>query len=168
MHLVVRYGNLRNAVNLSIFSLGRCSSSRYFSSTTSINQSLSPADISLSGSYNPRPQPNPQAKNIAVLGGGITGLTTAFNLTQDIPDAKITIYERQENLGGWINSELVGVDDGEVLFEWGPRTLRPDLNGSGRATLQLVSCLYFGKAFYLTNLDFTTWRFVETHSWHPA
>lgn len=85
-----------------------------------------------------RETPNPNARNIAILGGGVTGLTTAWNLTKRIPDAKITIYERNDGLGGWVNSEQVEVKDGEVLFEWGPRTLRPALTGSGRATVDLV------------------------------
>lgn len=32
-------------------------------------------------------------------------------------------------MGGWLHSEKVQVDDGEVLFEKGPRTLRPAGNG---------------------------------------
>jgi hypothetical protein len=85
-----------------------------------------------------RPAPNPLAKEIAVLGGGITGLSTAHNISQCLPNAKVTIYEASNRLGGWLNSELVQVDNGEVLFEWGPRTLRPDLGGSGMATVDLV------------------------------
>ena len=83
--------------------------------------------------------PNPYAKEVAVLGGGITGLSTAFNITTCLPDTKITIYEAGSRLGGWMNSETVHVDDGEVLFEWGPRTLRPALNQpSGASTIDLV------------------------------
>ncbi|KAK5058749.1 hypothetical protein LTR84_011013 [Exophiala bonariae] len=85
-----------------------------------------------------RPTPNPLAKEIAILGGGITGLSTAHNITRCIPNAKVTIYEASSRLGGWLNSELVQVDDGEVLFEWGPRTIRPDFGGAGVATLDLV------------------------------
>ncbi|KAL6247275.1 oxygen-dependent protoporphyrinogen oxidase [Rhinocladiella similis] len=85
-----------------------------------------------------RETPNPNANNIAILGGGVTGLTTAWNLAKRIPNAKITIYERNHSLGGWVDSEQVKVKDGDVLFEWGPRTLRPALTGSGRATVDLV------------------------------
>ena len=86
----------------------------------------------------PRSTPNPDAKNIAVLGGGITGLTTAYHLAQTIPHAKISVFER-DRFGGWVDSELVNVGSDEtVLFEWGPRSLRPDLAGPGRATLRLV------------------------------
>ncbi len=85
-----------------------------------------------------RDTPNPNAKSIAVIGGGITGLATAYNLTQRIPDAKITIYEEKDRLGGWVDSEVIKVDNGEILFEWGPRTLRPALGDSGLATVDLV------------------------------
>ena len=88
--------------------------------------------------YVPRAQVNPDAKDIAVLGGGITGLTTAFELSRTLPDAKVTIYERANKLGGWIDSEIVPVGDGEVVFEWGPRTLRHTGDGSGMATVKLV------------------------------
>ena len=93
------------------------------------------------GRYDPKAAPNPQARDIAVIGGGITGLSTAFHLSRDLPQAKITIYEQSDRVGGWIDSEHVKVNDGTVLFEWGPRTLRPDRMGNGMATLQLVGMM---------------------------
>lgn len=69
-------------------------------------------------------QPNPKAKKVAVVGGGISGLAAAHSLTKELPDAKITLFEAKNKLGGWLSSELIPVDEGEVLFEWGPRTLR--------------------------------------------
>ncbi len=98
-----------------------------------------------------RSTPNPNAKNIAVLGGGITGLTTAYHLARTIPSAKISIFERGERLGGWVDSELVDVGSGRsALFEWGPRSLRPDLSGAGRATLQLVRDMPTSSCYSLT------------------
>ena len=91
--------------------------------------------------YVPRGEVNPNANNIAVLGGGITGLTTAFELSRILPDAKITVYEKAKRLGGWMDSEIIPVGDGEVVFEWGPRTLRHTGDGSGVATVNLV-CFY--------------------------
>lgn len=82
--------------------------------------------------------PNTHAKEIAVLGGGLTGLCTAYHLACNIPHAKITLFEKTERVGGWLDSEIVEVDDGEVLFEWGPRSLRPDVTGAGHATQFLV------------------------------
>ena len=68
-------------------------------------------------------------KEVAVLGGGITGLTAAFYLAQELPETStITVYEAASRLGGWIRTEKVPVNvagvRGEVTFERGPRTLR--------------------------------------------
>lgn len=67
--------------------------------------------------------------DIAILGGGITGLASAYYLTKELPRAKITVYEASDRLGGWLSSKRVPVKDGSVLFEAGPRTLRPASNG---------------------------------------
>jgi NAD(P)-binding Rossmann-like domain len=105
-------------------------STRYPSLITRIQSDVPP--------YEPQAQPNLRAKDVAVVGGGITGLTAAYNLTKALPDANITLFERTEKLGGWLDSEIVPVDGGEVLFEWGPRTLRNAGMGAGRYTAQLV------------------------------
>lgn len=139
MRFACRYGSPHNAVKLVLPRTAWHSHFRPFSkSTFRLNSIPEPDDSVLLGAYTPRASPNPHAQNIAILGGGITGLATAYNLANEIPNAKITIYEAQDRLGGWIESEHVEVDGGKVLFEWGPRTLRPDLRGSGEATLQLV------------------------------
>ncbi|KAF7545024.1 hypothetical protein G7046_g9656 [Stylonectria norvegica] len=64
----------------------------------------------------------------AVLGGGLTGLTTAYYLAKQLPpSARITIYEGGDRLGGWIRTDKVPVDlggkQGTVSFERGPRSL---------------------------------------------
>ena len=76
--------------------------------------------------YVPSSKPNFNAEDIAVVGGGISGLATAYNLSNSIPNAKITLFESAPRLGGWIASERHKVDDGDVLFEWGPRNLRAE------------------------------------------
>lgn len=62
--------------------------------------------------------------NAAVIGGGITGLTAAFRLSQDPTCSKVTLYEKSSRVGGWLSSETIPVDGGKVVFEYGPRTLR--------------------------------------------
>ncbi|KUI53993.1 Protoporphyrinogen oxidase [Cytospora mali] len=74
---------------------------------------------------------NPEVpKDIAVLGGGLTGLTTAYYLTRFHPEAKITLYESDGRLGGWIDTEKVEVETSEgefetVSFERGARAVAP-------------------------------------------
>lgn len=69
-------------------------------------------------------------RDIAVLGGGLTGLTTAYYLARFHPDAKITIYESQARVGGWIDTEQVEVTtlagtDETISFERGARVVSP-------------------------------------------
>lgn len=63
-------------------------------------------------------------ERVAVLGGGISGLSSAYYINKEFPNAKITIFEKQDKLGGWISSRRVDVPGGNILFEQGPRTLR--------------------------------------------
>ncbi|PWY78205.1 putative protoporphyrinogen oxidase [Aspergillus heteromorphus CBS 117.55] len=60
----------------------------------------------------------------AVIGGGITGLTAAYRLSKDPSCSKVTLYEKASRVGGWISSEKIPVPGGEVVFEYGPRTLK--------------------------------------------
>lgn len=79
----------------------------------------------------------PSERRFAVLGGGITGLSSAHYLAQELPNAKITIYESRDKLGGWLKSKYVDVKNGKILFEQGPRTLRPSTPASV-VTLEMV------------------------------
>ncbi|KAL8287999.1 hypothetical protein RB597_000201 [Gaeumannomyces tritici] len=105
---------------------------RAYSSRTSSSSSSS----SRSGAHNgtrssssPRPQ---RPATIAVLGGGLTGLTTAFYLTKFLPSARITLYEASDRLGGWVDSHTMDLrrtlPDGRparVVCEYGPRLVSP-------------------------------------------
>ena len=79
----------------------------------------------------------PESPSIAVLGGGITGLASAYFLSRDLPNAKITLFEASSRLGGWLHSRSVDVGSGSVVFEQGPRNLRPTMP-NGFLTLELV------------------------------
>lgn len=85
--------------------------------------------------YSSDSTPSAKGYDIGVLGGGITGLASAYFLTREHPSAKITIYEAKDRVGGWLESKRVPVKDGNVLFEAGPRTLRPQANGTLTARL---------------------------------
>ncbi|VDC05711.1 unnamed protein product [Peniophora sp. CBMAI 1063] len=69
--------------------------------------------------------------HVAVLGGGLTGLSAAYHLARRHPDISVTVYEKASRCGGWVKSERVDVEDelgntASVLLEAAPRTLRPN------------------------------------------
>ncbi|KAK9765718.1 oxygen-dependent protoporphyrinogen oxidase [Basidiobolus ranarum] len=75
-------------------------------------------------------------KQITVLGGGISGLSTAWYLAKALPaTTRIVLLERSKHLGGWLNSKRTHND---TLFETGPRSLRPK-GYAGLLTLNLVN-----------------------------
>lgn len=55
---------------------------------------------------------------ILILGGGISGLSAAWYYRKRYPSAEIVLLEKNERLGGWIQTRR----DGGFLFEEGPRT----------------------------------------------
>ncbi|KAF9027003.1 FAD/NAD(P)-binding domain-containing protein [Hymenopellis radicata] len=82
------------------------------------------------------------SKRIAVLGGGLTGLSAAFHLSRRFPDAAIRVFEKSNRVGGWVRSERVTVnndrgDTAQMTLETGPRTIRPH----SMAILELVHLL---------------------------
>lgn len=79
--------------------------------------------------------------SVGILGGGITGLATAYFLTRNDPKVQVTLYEASDRVGGWLSSKRVDVHDGSILFEAGPRTLRPHANGILTARLVRL-CLH--------------------------
>ncbi|KAI1136851.1 Protoporphyrinogen oxidase [Hypoxylon sp. FL0543] len=66
-----------------------------------------------------------RAEKIAVIGGGITGLTAAYYASKRYPSAAITLFEGSSRFGGAIESAYVPLTEGTALVcEKGPRTLR--------------------------------------------
>ena len=53
---------------------------------------------------------------MAVIGGGISGLTTAYLLRQARPEWHITLFEREANIGGKVSSQ----QQGGYTFDGGP------------------------------------------------
>jgi oxygen-dependent protoporphyrinogen oxidase len=76
------------------------------------------------------------SQKICILGGGITGLSSAFYLSRRFPSAHIILLEKENRIGGWVQSERVQLPNnlGSVVLERGPRTLRPN----GKGILELV------------------------------
>ena len=59
-------------------------------------------------------------KNIAILGGGISGLSTAFFLLKKIPGISVHLYEKTLHVGGALSSHKL--EDG--WLELGPSSIR--------------------------------------------
>lgn len=69
------------------------------------------------------------APSVAVVGGGITGLSAAFHLARNLPpSARILLFERSNRAGGWLRSSPIAESKAHSAFtlESGPRTLRPN------------------------------------------
>jgi NAD(P)-binding Rossmann-like domain len=90
----------------------------------------------LSSNQSRKLEPN-HPKEIAVLGGGITGLASAYFLSNALPEARIAIYESTDTLGGWLQTRHIDTKSGNVVFEQGPRTLR-FTHPAGLVMLELV------------------------------
>ncbi len=107
------------------------------SSPTNPTTNPPPAGIhSTDDAQQPQQPPQTPPRNIAILGGGLTGLTAAWYLARAMPQAKITLYEASGRLGGWIDTEKVEVEGGDgrkgtVYLERAARMVKP-LTGSGR------------------------------------
>ncbi|KAJ7126568.1 hypothetical protein C8R43DRAFT_1134892 [Mycena crocata] len=79
-------------------------------------------------------------KHIAILGGGLSGLSSAFHLSRRFPTSTITLIDKNKRLGGWASSsERVHLPGGRgsVVLEGGPRTLLPHAN----SVLELIHLL---------------------------
>ncbi|XP_062394650.1 protoporphyrinogen oxidase isoform X2 [Sardina pilchardus] len=74
-------------------------------------------------------------KTVAVLGGGIGGLSACYHLSKSPQVSKVVVLEGSERCGGWLSSTRR--EDGAV-FEQGPRGVRP-AGAVGKNTLNMVS-----------------------------
>ncbi|KAJ2841617.1 oxygen-dependent protoporphyrinogen oxidase, partial [Coemansia brasiliensis] len=79
---------------------------------------------------------------ITVLGGGITGLSTAWFLAQQLPSAvSIKLVEGSSRLGGWMRTDKRQAGGKEFIVERGPRTLRTGASREACAVLELAEDL---------------------------
>ncbi|MDF2550646.1 MAG: hemG, partial [Chlamydiales bacterium] len=83
--------------------------------------------------------------DIAILGGGISGLASAWFLKRRFPSKKILIFEAQSRAGGWVHTEH---KEG-FYFETGPKSCRS--RRSGLATLELALALGLQEAVLPVN-----------------
>jgi oxygen-dependent protoporphyrinogen oxidase len=59
---------------------------------------------------------------IVIIGGGIAGLSAAYNANKNAPEAKVTLLEAGSHWGGKITTHRVPFDDGDFIIEGGPDT----------------------------------------------
>ncbi|KAJ1994416.1 oxygen-dependent protoporphyrinogen oxidase [Coemansia spiralis] len=82
------------------------------------------------------------AAAISVLGGGITGLSTAWYLAQRLPPTvRVQLIEGSSRLGGWVRSEVRQAGGVSFIAEKGPRTLRTGNSREALAVLELLDDL---------------------------
>jgi oxygen-dependent protoporphyrinogen oxidase len=62
-------------------------------------------------------------KNIAILGGGISGLSAAFLLLKKIPGITVHLYEKTDSVGGALSSHKLHFRENSWL-ELGPSSIR--------------------------------------------
>ncbi|CAF1188071.1 unnamed protein product [Adineta steineri] len=84
-----------------------------------------------------------KSPTVAIIGGGIAGLVSAYYLAQKatlskIPHLRILLLERSSRFGGWIRSEQLPTKYDSHIFELGARTLRLQ---SGVASLSSHSAI---------------------------
>jgi oxygen-dependent protoporphyrinogen oxidase len=89
-------------------------------------------------------------KRVLIIGGGITGLSAAWFLKKKHPGAHITLFEKENQLGGWIRSS----NEGGFFFEKGPRTFQ---KGRSPHLLALIDEL---KLETITSNPFAAKRFI--------
>ncbi|KAG0331290.1 oxygen-dependent protoporphyrinogen oxidase [Podila humilis] len=86
----------------------------------------------------------PPRTHIAILGGGISGLSTAWYLAKNAPaSVSISLIESANRTGGWLRSDRIPDPrhpQESILLERGPRSLRPQ-GVAGLNTLELVKGL---------------------------
>ncbi|KAI9022729.1 protoporphyrinogen oxidase [Phycomyces nitens] len=98
--------------------------------------------------------------SVAVLGGGISGLSAAYYLARFAPQTtKIVLIERSRSLGGWLKSNRVPpglhtsspvASEQGVLFESGPHIMNPR-GTSGSVLLEMIKDVHLTKEMLTIN-----------------
>lgn len=108
-------------------------------------------------------QPAHDQYSLAIVGGGLSGLSTAFYYLRALSpesrrSAKVVIFEKEHRVGGWCRSiDITSEEDvksldhtkgaealakghanQKLIFETGPRSIRP-VGLSGWLTVEMVS-----------------------------
>lgn len=68
------------------------------------------------------PSESPASFDLVIVGGGISGLSTAWYATQRFPQARIAVLEAADRWGGKIVTHRLPLGDGLFVIEGGPDT----------------------------------------------
>ena len=63
-----------------------------------------------------------QKLKFAVLGGGISGLSSCYYLLKAFPRSTVTLFERNARYGGWLNTTMAS----NLKIEQGARLIKND------------------------------------------
>ncbi|PRP80426.1 protoporphyrinogen oxidase-like [Planoprotostelium fungivorum] len=97
-------------------------------------------------------------RTIAILGGGVSGLTAGYLLSKKFPTATLHVIEGSSHFGGWVKTKKHSTPKGDFLFEKGPRSIRPV--GNGKKTLGLIEDLGLNNAVIFGKEEAAKRRFV--------
>lgn len=80
------------------------------------------------------------SKSVAIIGGGISGLSAAYYLLENslkhgINIGKIYLFEKQYRFGGWLKTLQFDQND---YFELGPRTISLNSYAGNNALLLVI------------------------------
>lgn len=134
---------LRLSIRLDLFADSSTGVMRDFRLCASVKRrKLDPAALSRSLHVSASIHRNRDDRTIAIIGGGLGGLSTAHFVLKSLSPAarartRICIVERQAQTGGWCRTERFDIHGKPVVFETGPRSLRP-VGLSGWLTIQMV------------------------------
>ena len=68
-----------------------------------------------------------RSQNFAVIGAGISGLSTAFYLSRSFPKCSVTVFEKNNHVGGWLNTQNHAISQAHSrTIELGARLIRND------------------------------------------
>mmetsp|Transcript_4825 Transcript_4825/g.8278 ORF Transcript_4825/g.8278 Transcript_4825/m.8278 type:complete len:176 (+) Transcript_4825:25-552(+) len=86
-----------------------------------------------------------RGQRLVVVGGGVSGITSALNWLRLHPENSVTLLEGQRELGGWVYSEYADFGDAQTAakvkrtMETGARVLKNDEDAKSFYTMCLLA-----------------------------
>lgn len=64
--------------------------------------------------------PTESALDVAIVGGGFSGLALAHHVRQRAPAARVMVFEASDRLGGKVSTDIIETEHGRFIVEAGP------------------------------------------------